>query len=70
VAGPLFRVAQDSSGDQVVATVGSLPVSGRRRVATPAARGGQIWPFDGRLEGARGLAAAAWDGGRWRLRAA
>jgi hypothetical protein len=54
----------------VVATVGSLPVSGRRRVATPAARGGQIWPFDGHLEGARGLAAAAWDGGRWRLRAA
>jgi hypothetical protein len=39
------------------ATVGSLPVSGRRRVVTPAARGGQIWPFDGRLEGARGLAA-------------
>jgi hypothetical protein len=63
--GPFFHAAQDGGGGQVVELVGSLPVGGRRRVATPAARGGQIRPLTVDWKAPMSwMATSAQDGGR------
>jgi hypothetical protein len=53
-----------------VAPVGSLPVGSRRHATMLAVRGDQIQPLTvGWKTSAGWMVAAAWDGGRWRLRA-